>query len=374
MKKQWGISIFITLILYMIGIVSIIVLMKTLPNQLVVSSQYISETNMNNQLDDINQDKKTIIHESQKLVVMIESHDGFGSGFLYNDRGDIITNAHVVAGSSTVKVKMADAREYIGTVIGISNTIDVAVVRVPDLEGINGLPILRDHLADIGEDVIALGSPLGLQNTVTSGIISGINRDFELYPYQYENVYQISAPIAPGNSGGPLISLNTGKVLGINSVGHKEYDAIGFSIPIKNVISIVENWSNAPMTNLPDDTYDDYYYDDIDEELAQYLVYYFYENLNYGDYVTAYSLLGSNWQTSTSYESFRNGYIHTKHVTIDDLMSQKVNDKINVVAIISAEETVNGEYRISHYKVTYEVGYENDQLKLISGTGEKITN
>ena len=148
---------------------------------------------------------KDIIHDVQKVVVMIELDDGsLGSGFLYNNKGDVITNAHVVNGAKTVKVKTADAREFEGTVIGLSKDVDVAVVRVPGLVKEKPLDISKVK-AELGDEILALGSPLGLQNTVTTGIISGVGRSFEIPPFQYTDAYQISAPIAPGNSGGPLI-------------------------------------------------------------------------------------------------------------------------------------------------------------------------
>jgi hypothetical protein len=225
--------------------------------------------------------------------------------------------------------------------------------------------------------VLALGSPLGFQNTVTTGIISGVDRDLDLPPYHYEDMYQISAPIAPGNSGGPLINSKTGEVIGINSAA-ADQGSIGFSIPLKNVIALIEGWSKTPMTTLPnivDDpeaevlAYEETGYSDL--ELAQYMVSYFYESLNYEDYVTAYSLLGNSWQSNTTYESFREGYFQTKSVVINDLVV-KTDDDITVTAIITAEERKDGSSVYNQYKVSYTVGYENDQMKIISGKGEQI--
>jgi serine protease Do len=319
---------------------------------------------------------KEIIHETQKLVVKIETVAGQGSGFLYNDKGDIVTNAHVVAGMKDVTVITADSRELPGIVIGISETIDVAVIRVEGLEGMKPLNI-SNETSEIGEEVLALGSPFGLENTVTTGIISGVDRNLELPPYYYENVYQISAPIAPGNSGGPLVHSETGKVLGINSV-KADQGSIGFSIPILNVIGMLEGWSATPMTSLPNISKltEGYSYENdmkifSDEDLALYIVNYFYESLNYQDYITAYSLLGSLWKSDTTYQKFRDSYLTTDSVYIDDL-TVRTNDQIKVVAIISAEDRINGTTTYKKYKVSYSVGYENDQLKLLSGKVEEI--
>lgn len=320
---------------------------------------------------------KEIIHDVQKLVVKIELPDGsLGSGFLYNDKGDVVTNAHVAANVENVIVKTTDSREFEGQVIGISNETDVAVVRVTGLAGTPTLHIAKNRKVDVGDEVLALGSPLGLQNTVTTGIISGVDRDFDIEPFHYEDVYQISAPIAPGNSGGPLIDSKTGEVLGINSAG-MEQGAIGFSIPIANVINLIEGWIVTPMTSLPniasaDEEGYSYEKEYSDEELGEYLVNYFYDSLNYNDYVTAYSLLGSSWQNSITYEKFRSGYLKTEAVSIDHITTTSNGEDITVVAIITAEENANGTSTYSKYSVTYKIGYENDQLKLISGKGREI--
>lgn len=382
--RNWLLSTIAIVAILGIGIAGYMFLSSFIPSQLVVTSAFLSEGEKDEPAKieaSEKLDTKTVIHNTQKLVVMIDSPTTFstGSGFLYNDQGDIITNAHVVAGSEKVKVRMTDASEYEGTVIGISSEIDVAVVRVPDLEGITPLPIAVDRTGEIGDEILALGSPLGLQNTVTTGIISGVDRSFEIFPFQYENVYQISAPIAPGNSGGPLVDLNTGEVLGINSASMDE-GVIGFSIPITHVLSIVKQWSETPMTSLPDIygedldwDYSDVQYDDYSEvDMATYLIDYFYENINYNDYVTAYSMLGYEWQTKTSYNTFRDGYLNTRYVTIDDIQAWQEEETISVIVYTSVDENINGSDVVSNYKATYIVGYENDQLKLISGSGEKL--
>lgn len=320
---------------------------------------------------------KDIIFETQKLVVMIETDNGTqGSGFLYNLEGDLITNAHVVSGSSKVKIKTADARELEGEVIGISTVTDVAVVRVPDLAGTEPLQVERKEKSEVGDEVLAVGSPLGFQNTVTTGIISGLGRSFEIEPYMYTDLYQISAPIAPGNSGGPLVNQQTGEVLGINSAGI-EQGSIGFSIPIVNVLAMAEGWSKEPMEALPELTLSDEAGSNAEEasveEFAGYLVTHFYDSLNNADYVYAYSLLGGNWKDGTTYEKFREGYLPTRNVVIDNMhVSDSRDDKVSVIAVISVDERVNGKYVLSKYQVTYEVGYENDQLKLLSGKGKAI--
>ncbi len=327
---------------------------------------------------------KAVIHETQKSVVQIETFlkDGTssGSGFLYNTSGDVITNAHVVEGAERIIVKTSDAKQFEAQLIGMGDTTDIAVIRVPGLKDIDPLPVTEKRVAEVGDDIIALGSPLGLQNTVTTGIISGLDREFILEPYRYEHIYQISAPITNGNSGGPLIDGRTGEAIAINSAG-TDSGAIGFSIPLPNVIDQIESWSDQPIEVTVDDenkekittpqglTEEDF------KDNASYLVGYFYESLSTQDYVTAFSLLGSRWQSEMAYEDFRSGYIQTLNVDVSNMTGSvnKTNDEVKVTATIKAEErTEDKKKTTSLYNVTYQVGYENDQLKILSGKAEKL--
>ncbi|WP_078428601.1 S1C family serine protease [Alkalihalobacterium alkalinitrilicum] len=378
MNSKWLVSILSTLLIWVLGITAFFFLSDWVPAQLQIESTLLTEEE-SDPSEEYKQEKslKEIIHETQKSVVMIEVEKtgSTGSGFFYNNKGDVITNAHVVAGAQEVKVKLADTSEHIGTVIGISTDIDVALVRVTDLEGIKPLPLAKEIFAELGDEVLALGSPLGFQNTVTTGIISGVNRSFELENYQYDNAYQISAPIAKGNSGGPLISLSTGDVIGINSAA-TDVGTIGFSIPILNIISLVNTWSETPMNSLPslENSINIIHDSSSTEKLALNLVDYFYESIDLQDYVTAYSLLGHSWQLNMNYEQFRQGYLNTRSVRIEDIYSITNEEEVKVIAIISTEQQREKDKEITtqKYKVTYEVGYENDHLKLISGTGEEI--
>ncbi|NGZ75089.1 S1C family serine protease [Saccharibacillus alkalitolerans] len=320
---------------------------------------------------------KEIINETQKKVVMIQLEDGsLGSGFLYNEKGDIITNAHVVEGARKVKVKTADARTLDGEVIGAGTDTDVAVVRVPELAGETPLNMAEKE-GEVGDEVLALGSPLGLQNTVTTGIISGTGRDLTIDPYVYSNLYQISAPIAPGNSGGPLVDAKTGSVLGINSAKVTEENSIGFSIPVAEMIDTARGWSKNPGADLPElvstegTDAGDYGWSAADD--AEYLVTAYYNSLSAKDYVTAYSFLGSSWQAGTDYNGFRDGYLNTGDILVNSISSEQNGDEIKVVLHITAEEFKQSGTVYTDYKLTYRVGYENGMLKIISGKGEKLS-
>ncbi|MEN2466367.1 trypsin-like peptidase domain-containing protein [Ornithinibacillus sp. FSL M8-0202] len=189
-----------------------------------------------------------IIAAAQETVYTVFTPYSQGSGFLYNTEGAVITNAHVIEGETDIYVKTINGVEYPGTVIGYSNETDVAVILVPDLIGEEPFNLEVSNSSNIGEEIIALGSPLGLENTATMGYITGKNRSFVIDSYVYENLYQISAPISPGSSGGPLISKSSEKIVAINSAESLEDAMIGFSIPLYTVHSLIESWINQPMT------------------------------------------------------------------------------------------------------------------------------
>lgn len=381
MSKSWIISSIASVLIVAAGVGSIVYINRAVPQQL-PSKVLLADASVSQASAAAggSQTLKDVIFTTQKKVVMLETEAGsLGSGFLYNDQGDVITNAHVVSGVKQVKVKTADARILTGKVIGIGTQTDIALVRVPELAGTEPLQLSTKKTAEVGDDVLALGSPLGLQNTITTGIISGVGRDFTIDPYVYRNLYQISAPIAPGNSGGPLIQADTGEVLGINSAMASESNTIGFSIPISEIKDTVKQWSAKPMSELPESTESAATDDESSEEMsveeyAEYLVNYFYDNLNTQDYVTAYSLLGSNWQGHTDYAEFRQGYINTGYVSVDSITSTASGDQVSVTVHITADERKDNANTTSMYKLTYVVGYENDILKIISGKGEKVQN
>ncbi|WP_257347551.1 S1C family serine protease [Pseudalkalibacillus decolorationis] len=344
----------------------------------------VSEKTKQSTASNSSKDLKTIIYESQKGVVQLEvttsAGESLGSGFLYNDKGDVVTNAHVVQGAKKIIARTADGQQYEGYLIGMGDTTDVAVVRVPELAGRMPIPVEKKDPAEVGDEVIALGSPIGLQNTVTTGIISGVNREFTIDDFTYVDVYQISAPITKGNSGGPLIDKQTGKVLAINSAGTEE-GSIGFSIPITNVYDKIISWSKNPDKVPPEMMTKKESPTPTEEPIklypgdGEYIVNYFYESLTIGDYVTAYSLLGSKRQLDISYEKFRKSYLHTVNATVDKISSthNKDNEEATVTAFISTiERSGNQKTQSIPYKGTYKVGFENNQLKIISEELEKL--
>ncbi|MYL56957.1 trypsin-like serine protease [Virgibacillus halodenitrificans] len=320
-------------------------------------------------------DLKTIIHEAEKSVIQIEGQNDFntitGSGFLFNDKGDIITNAHVIRDADVLYVRTANAQIYPAAVVGVGEEKDVAVIRVPQLADQN-LNVEENSTVEIGDEVIALGSPHGFQNTVTLGIISGTDRNFSVDGFDYENVYQISAQITHGNSGGPLIDRETGKVIGINSVGTED-GLIGFSIPMNEVLSDIKKWSNEMQnTQLDFTTTADIIRSQNDEQFvqdAEYLIEYFLDSVNIRDYINAYSLLGSNLQTENTYAEFREAYINIVNLSYSDLESKPTeNDQISTSTTLKIErknQKKDTKKELKSLKLNFLVGYENDQLKIV---------
>ncbi|MYL47433.1 trypsin-like serine protease [Virgibacillus halodenitrificans] len=320
-------------------------------------------------------DLKTIIHEAEKSVIQIEGQNDFntitGSGFLFNDKGDIITNAHVIRDADVLYVRTANAQIYPAAVVGVGEEKDVAVIRVPQLADQN-LNVEENSTVEIGDEVIALGSPHGFQNTVTLGIISGTDRNFSVDGFDYENVYQISAQITHGNSGGPLVDRETGKVIGINSVGTED-GLIGFSIPMNEVLSDIKKWSNEMQnTQLDFTTTADIIRSQNDEQFvqdAEYLIEYFLDSVNIRDYINAYSLLGSNLQTENTYAEFREAYINIVNLSYSDLESKPTeNDQISTSTTLKIErknQKKDTKKELKSLKLNFLVGYENDQLKIV---------
>ena len=165
---------------------------------------------------------------------------GTGSGFILSGDGRLLTNAHVVTGSDTVEVTLKDGRTFEGRVIGSDAVTDVAVVKI----NTTGLPTVRigrsDNLTP-GEWAIAIGNPLGLDNTVTAGIISATGRSSSQVgvPDKRVSFIQTDAAINPGNSGGPLLN-DRGEVIGVNTAIRADAQGLGFAIPIETAQRVAD--------------------------------------------------------------------------------------------------------------------------------------
>ncbi len=161
---------------------------------------------------------------------------GEGSGFIVNKEGYILTNAHVIDGSDELQVGLADGRLFRGQVIGVDKITDVGLVKIKSTKPLPVLPLGSSEQLKIGEWVMAIGSPFGLQQSVTVGIVSAKGRSLGASPF--DDFIQIDAPINPGNSGGPLINTR-GEVVGINTMILAQGQGLGFSLPIDLVKRIL---------------------------------------------------------------------------------------------------------------------------------------
>ncbi|NEO26384.1 MAG: trypsin-like serine protease [Kamptonema sp. SIO4C4] len=166
--------------------------------------------------------------------------EGSGSGFIIGEDGKILTNAHVVSGADTVTVTLKDGRTLDGQVMGVDPITDVAVVEV-DAENLPTVALGNSDNLEPGEWAIAIGNPLGLDNTVTTGIISATGRTSAQIgvPDKRVNFIQTDAAINPGNSGGPLINTD-GEVVGVNTAIIRNAQGLGFAIPINQAKDIAE--------------------------------------------------------------------------------------------------------------------------------------
>jgi len=157
---------------------------------------------------------------------------GVGSGFIVSPKGYILTNEHVVEGSSRIIVGLQSGEKYRGRVIGIDKETDVAVVKIDAPSDLPIVTLADSNAAQVGDWVLAIGSPFGLDQTVTAGIISKIERESPFFS-NFQRFLQTDAAINRGNSGGPLVNMR-GEVIGINSqiaTSTGDYNGIGFALP-----------------------------------------------------------------------------------------------------------------------------------------------
>jgi Do/DeqQ family serine protease len=196
------------------------------------------------------------------------SRSTLGSGVIIDGRrGLIITNAHVIANAGAIKVVLQDEHEYEAEIVGADPDYDLAVLRIATDKALPDIAIGSSENLMIGETVIAIGNPFGFSNTVTTGVISALNRSIRTDDRVFHEFIQIDASINPGNSGGPLLNIN-GELIGINTAIYAKAQGIGFAIPIskaEKIISdliehgkVIEAWIGITVQN-------------IDTNLARYL-------------------------------------------------------------------------------------------------------
>ena len=187
-------------------------------------------------------DVPAIYAAARNSVVSIKTSEGSGTGFVVKADGTIVTNAHVVGTESTVQVQFADDETVQGTVGGVDRSSDLAVVKVSTSRTLKPLALADSATVRTGQLAVAIGSPFGLSQTTTAGIVSGTGRHIQAPDgFQIDSVIQTDAPINPGNSGGPLLDA-TGRVIGVNSQIASQSGGsvgIGFAVPSNTVRDVI---------------------------------------------------------------------------------------------------------------------------------------
>jgi len=192
-----------------------------------------------------------------------EKRTSLGSGVIIDGaRGFILTNAHVIAKAEAITVTLQDERTFTAQLVGADPDSDLAVLRIESGQELPSIEMGRSDDLMIGETVIAIGNPFGFSHTVTTGVISALNRSIRTDDTIYRDFIQTDASINPGNSGGPLLNIN-GDLIGINTAIYAKAQGIGFAIPInkaRRIIAdliqygeVVLSWTGLLVQNLDED-------------------------------------------------------------------------------------------------------------------------
>ncbi len=197
-----------------------------------------------------------------------EKRTSLGSGVIIDgNRGFVLTNTHVIEKATTINVVFNDNREFEATIVGMDPDSDLAVLKIEADQALPAIQMGNSEDIMIGESVIAIGNPFGFSHTVTTGVVSAVNRSIKTAERVFHEFIQTDASINPGNSGGPLLNIN-GELIGINTAIYAQAQGIGFAIPInraKRIISDLINYGEVVqawigMTVQP-----------LDVDLAEYL-------------------------------------------------------------------------------------------------------
>jgi S1-C subfamily serine protease len=187
----------------------------------------------------------SVVHITTRVVTMnfffgpVPS-EGSGSGFVFDERGHIVTNYHVIEGAESIEVRFSDDTQLTAEIVGVDPPNDLAVLRVAEVPtDVEPLALAEDKDLRVGQRAIAIGNPFGLDRTLTTGVISALGRPLltENDSFIY-NVIQTDAAINPGNSGGPLLN-SRGEVIGVNTAIQEGAEGIGFAVPISTIERVV---------------------------------------------------------------------------------------------------------------------------------------
>jgi S1-C subfamily serine protease len=209
--------------------------------ELAEESQQALQLEMNLLKASAGEDFSGIIEEAVKSVVIIRTDSGQGTGFIISSDGYIVTNYHIIEDETDVQVITYEEETIDTTVVGYNQNFDIVLLKIPGRY--EELKLADSNDIQIGEKVIAIGNPYGLEFSVTSGIVSAVHREgingVEAY-------VQVDAPLNPGNSGGPLINTD-GKVIGINNFKVGEAESLGFALESNYIEGVVNGISQLAL-------------------------------------------------------------------------------------------------------------------------------
>lgn len=170
-----------------------------------------------------------------------EKRSSLGSGVIIDgDRGFVLTNTHVIEKATKITVMLNDKKEFEAAIVGMDPDSDLAVLKIQSKERLPAIKMGNSQAIMIGESVIAIGNPFGFSHTVTTGVVSAVNRSIKTQQRIFHEFIQTDASINPGNSGGPLLNID-GELIGINTAIYAEAQGIGFAIPINRAKRIVSD-------------------------------------------------------------------------------------------------------------------------------------
>jgi serine protease Do len=193
------------------------------------------------------------------------TESGIGSGFIISEDGYVVTNQHVIENAAEITVNSSN-KKYKATVVGQDSEMDLAVLKIDSPSTFSTLKLGNSDQSRVGDWVIAIGNPYGLDHTVTVGVVSAKGRPMTIDERQYKNLIQTDAAINPGNSGGPLLN-PAGEVIGINTAVNAEAQGIGFAISINTAKKALDELiSKGKITRA----YIGVYLQPVDDELASY--------------------------------------------------------------------------------------------------------
>lgn len=197
-----------------------------------------------------------------------QQEEGLGSGFMISKDGYILTNEHVIDGANEISVTVIGFdKDLEAKVVGADYDLDLALLKINAGKDLPFLNLGNSDQIRVGNWVIAIGNPYGLDHTVTTGVISAKGRPINIKDRQYENLLQTDASINPGNSGGPLLNLQ-GEVVGINTAINAQAQGIGFAIPTSTVQRVLEDLKNSANNVRP---WVGVQVRSVDEEIVRYL-------------------------------------------------------------------------------------------------------